>query len=301
MNNFPQGWYAILPLKEVKSKLVAIKRLDIDLIVWRNEKNEIVVMEDLCPHRSAKLSVGTFKGNKIICKFHAFEFDSTGQCVHAPEFNKAIPKLCVKKFNTKIEVGMIWIFYGLIENELVIEPLQQIYNNFAEQYCYTSKVWQSNITRCIENQLDYTHLPSVHHNTIGRNFTMPQNAKFIKSFDGVKSFHRDNINEPSTEYIFPNSWILNISPKFKMVVYFVPISATQTKFYLFNFRGFLNNFMVRKIFDFILNITNRIILRQDQRVVQSQGLTPSNLPNKELLMRHDGAIKLFRELWNERM
>ncbi|MCX8514219.1 MAG: aromatic ring-hydroxylating dioxygenase subunit alpha [Burkholderiales bacterium] len=301
MNSFPQGWYAILPLKEIRSRLVVIKRLGIDLIVWRDNKNQIIVMEDLCPHRSAKLSVGTFKDNKIICKFHAFEYDASGQCVHAPEFNKPIPKLCVKKFATKVEIGMVWMFYGLIENDLAIEPLQQIYDTFAGTYCYISKIWKSHITRCIENQLDYTHLPSVHHNTIGKKFTMPQNAKFIKSFDGIKSFHRDNNDGPSTEYVFPNSWILNISANFKMIVFFVPISEVETKFYIFNFRQFLNNFMTKKIFDFILNITNKIILRQDQMVVESQGLTPSNLSNNELLMKHDGAIKLFRELWNERM
>jgi hypothetical protein len=44
-----------------------------------------------------------------------------------------------------------------------------------------------------------------------------------------------------------------------------------------------------------------MILRQDQRVVESQGKTPSYIHKSELLMRHDAAIKKFRSLWEKRL
>lgn len=109
---------------------------------------------------------------------------------------------------------MIWVYYGnQDEVPLLIDSIMSVDKDFRGSYSFTSKVWSSHITRCIENQLDYTHLPYVHHNTIGRNFTVPQNPKFIKNCDGIKSFHQDGMDQPSSEYVFPNAWILHISNK----------------------------------------------------------------------------------------
>jgi phenylpropionate dioxygenase-like ring-hydroxylating dioxygenase large terminal subunit len=196
---------------------------------------------------------------------------------------------------------MIWLYYGNNEDSFLITPIDLLHKEFNANYSFTSKIWFSHITRCIENQLDYTHLPHIHHNTIGRNFHMPLNPKFIKSTSGIKIFHRDDTKYPASEYIFPNAWILHISNKLKMVVYFVPISENKTLFYLYTYRKFLNNILFKKLFNFMFNYSNKIILKQDQKVVASQGDKPSFLVKKEILMRHDTAIRMFRELWQEKM
>ena len=87
----------------------------------------------------------------------------------------------------------------------------------------------------------------------------------------------------------------------KLVVYFVPVTESETKFYIFTYRKFLANKWLKPLVDWLMNYSNKIILKQDQKVVESQGETPSFLAKNELLMRHDTAIRMFRELWKENL
>ena len=293
---FPSGWYAILHSQEVKNKPISIKRFGIDLVVWLNPDNQVIVMDDKCPHRSAKLSLGRICDGNITCPFHGFQFNSSGECILAPELGKPILKLRANTYQTKIIADMIWINIGG-NNDDDLSPLLEIHEKFKGIYSLAKKNWQSNITRCIENQLDYTHLPVVHKRTIGKNFKMPIKPKFIRNFNNILSFHRENSINPSSIYVYPNSWILNISDNIKIVVYFVPMSAEETRFYLLTYRSFLNNFLLRKIVNVIFNYFNLKILKEDQSVVVSQGAGFSTDATNELLIKHDGAIKLFRQIW----
>lgn len=46
-------WYAILPSKAVKKEqVVGVKRLDLDLALFRNEKGELGCVVDQCTHLS---------------------------------------------------------------------------------------------------------------------------------------------------------------------------------------------------------------------------------------------------------
>ena len=305
-SSFAKGWYAILLTSEVKHKPLAVKRLGVDLVVWRDSKNNIVVMHDKCPHRSAKLSIGRLCNGNISCPFHGFEFDNKGVCQYAPEFNKAIPGLKVKTYPVKVHIDMVWVYFGLSDNEdqvpdFAVDSLTSLHNKFNSKYSVFTKVWNCHITRCIENQLDYTHLPYVHRTTIGRGFKTPTDPQFVKDEIGIKSFQVNDARDATTEYIFPNSWVLNISNKMKLLVYFVPINENETKLYLLTYQSYITTSILKPVVDIAFNYSNRLILQQDQQVVQSQGTQSSLECNHELLMKHDTAIKLFRELWQENL
>ena len=54
-------WYAILPSKAVKTnQIVGVKRLNLDLAIFRNDKGEIGCVVDQCTHRGAALSKHDF-------------------------------------------------------------------------------------------------------------------------------------------------------------------------------------------------------------------------------------------------
>lgn len=68
-------WYAILPSKAVKqNKIVSVKRLNLNLVLFRNTKGELGCVIDRCSHRGASLSKGKIKGECISCPFHGLEF-----------------------------------------------------------------------------------------------------------------------------------------------------------------------------------------------------------------------------------
>jgi len=301
IEKFAKGWYAILHIDEITVKPLGIKRFGLDLVVWRDLDNQVVVMEDRCPHRSAKLSIGYICNGNITCPFHGFQFGSDSDCKLAPEFNKAIPRLRVNKYKSQVKIGMLWVYLGEDEQNLLIDPLIEVHELFSGKYSVVRKNWRSNITRCIENQLDYTHLPEVHKTTIGRNFKMPENPRFIQDGNNILSLQHDEHDIPSSIYVYPNSWILNIGNRIKLIVYFVPISAEETRFYIFAYRKFLTNALIKPLMDFVMNYSNMVILKQDQSVVLSQGSGFSYAAEGELLMRHDGAIRLFREIWKDNL
>ncbi|HUM43749.1 MAG TPA: Rieske (2Fe-2S) protein, partial [Fervidobacterium sp.] len=77
----PNQWYAILPSKAVeKGQITAVKRLNMDLALFRNSRGEIGCVVDQCPHRGAALSKGKVVGDCIKCPFHGLEFDKDGKC-----------------------------------------------------------------------------------------------------------------------------------------------------------------------------------------------------------------------------
>lgn len=299
--NYPSGWFAILHKSDIKyNKPIAIYRFGINLVAWYDGNASVVVMEDRCPHRCAKLSLGKICQGKIVCPFHGFQFSSNGSCEFAPEFGRSIPKLKVKTYRALIKCDMVWIFWGDdYVSDLDIGILDQIHTDFNSKYSMFTKSWNANITRCIENQLDYTHLPNVHHNTIGKNFVIPENPFFEMKNNCIYSSHsnKQNTTIANSIFIFPNAWILNISSKFKLIVYFVPLDNHRTKLYLLSYRKFLNNRIIKKMIDIPVNFYNQIILKQDQKIVESQTMDFNS--SDELLMKHDGAIRLFRNLWHK--
>ena len=191
---------------------------------------------------------------------------------------------------------MLWTMFGNIENNIDMLPLEEIYTKFNGKYTFFKKTWNTHISRCVENQLDYTHLSEVHKTTIGRGFTIPENPKVIQTENTISIYKDEDSYYPLSSYIFPNSWILNISDKMKIIVYFVPVSINQTIIYICTFRQFLNSFLIKTVVDFIMNISNKFILSQDQKVVESQSCFLVNT-NNEVLMKHDKAIRLFRNMW----
>lgn len=298
-NYYINGWYAILPSKELRknSRPLSINRFDLPLVIWRKKDDSIAVLLDKCPHRGAQLSLGKITDDAIQCPFHGYQFEAKGSCIMAPEFCKSIPKMRATVYPVHEALDMIWMYWGEgPETPFDYRELEHIHQTFGGQYSATKKTWSSHITYCIENQLDYTHLRFVHHNTIGRGFQMPENPTEICDENKISIYLNDK-NKASMIYYFPNSWVLNISDRMKLMLFFSPIGRHKTQLYLRTYRSFMNYPIIKILFDKIMTVSNRVVLRQDQQVVASQGELPSYLAKNDMLMRHDKAIRYFREQW----
>lgn len=113
----PNQWYAILPSKSVgKNEIVAVRRLNLDLALFRNSNGEIGCVVDQCPHRGAALSAGKIDGDCIRCPFHGLEFDKNGKCTFIPANGKAstadISRYNVRHYLVKELNGIIYLWYG---------------------------------------------------------------------------------------------------------------------------------------------------------------------------------------------
>jgi hypothetical protein len=297
--NLPSHWYIIARSVEVKSKKPwAVMRFGIPLVMWRDSQGELVVMEDRCPHRFAQLSLGELKDGQLECPFHGFQFDAQGNCQWVPELGRAVPKLCVKTFRIIERAGWIWMWWGRAEPT---QEAPEFFSQVDDSFCtaYLKERWKTHLTRSIENQLDYAHLPYVHRKTIGRFATSVQTLpEMILDQQQIKWFFSESEGKSATSYIefrFPNLWINRISETYGITLVFVPVDDQTTDLYLQNHRKFLNIPGLNRLIDFFMVLLNRRILNEDQRVVLSQTPRDVREAQDEVLFPSDRAIQHFRK------
>jgi phenylpropionate dioxygenase-like ring-hydroxylating dioxygenase large terminal subunit len=292
--DLPPGWYAFGSPSELSRRgPIPVRRFGLDLVVWRTGAGEWVVQADRCPHRSARLSLGRVDGETIRCPFHGFRFDGRGSCTYVPEIDRDAPGLRVETFPAIERHGFVWMAW---RNPAQAEPpwfpeLDSPRFTFAER----KHVWDTHFSRCVENQLDYAHLPFVHANSIGRGFDPNRTVGWELTEQALKAvLEAGNPDAGFFEFRFPNIWRLAISPRLVQVLFFVPVDDGQTAIYERSYHGFTRLPIVRNIVAALSTMLNRYILSQDHRVVIGQ--RPRNVrdADEERLFPGDKAIAAFR-------
>jgi nitrite reductase/ring-hydroxylating ferredoxin subunit len=80
-----------------------------DLLVWRDDCDQIRVWEDRCPHRSIRLSAGRNLGDCIQSAYHGWRFGKNGAVLAIPaELHAPRPDIKVRSISSQIAFGMVW-------------------------------------------------------------------------------------------------------------------------------------------------------------------------------------------------
>lgn len=312
-------WYAILPSKTVGSKkIVGVKRLNMELALFRNEKGEIGCVKDQCSHRGAALSKGKVKEDCIQCPFHGLEFDKEGQCTFIPANGKAysadMSRYNVTHYPVRESNGIIYLWYGDVEK--VADELPFFNKDVDDSYVYSEieDHWNSHYSRCIENQLDVVHLPFVHHNTIGRGNKTLVNGPNLQFLNGTLITSANNevdigqkpkspaecvIKPTYLKFLFPNIWLNHISEKIKVIIYFAPVDDENTVLYIRFYCRFTGFKLIDGFIAFLGKYANKIIERQDKRVVITQRPKSTSYRSAEKLLSGDGPIIQYRRIREE--
>ena len=160
-------WYAVAWSREVElGRLIARKLLGRNLVLWRSAQG-IHCWRDLCIHRGAQLSLGRVCGDRLVCPYHAWEYNSNGQCVLMPSHPGQVPpaKARAETYQVKERYGMVWVCVGepcgdLPEFAFGDNPAFRLL--LAGPYLFRAKG-----PRVIENFLDVAHLGFVHAGLLG--------------------------------------------------------------------------------------------------------------------------------------
>ena len=309
-------WYPVLEAREVGRKPVAFERLGQKLAFWRTADGMPHANHDRCPHLGASLSHGKVSQDRLVCPFHGFEFDANGQCRHIPAKGRQgkIPKgMEVAGFPLREAHGLIWLWLGKARE--TYPPLPY----FSElesgwRYGTVTANWPVHYTRAIENQLDVAHLAFVHRTTIGAGARSFVDGPYVEAdASGIKVWvtnSRDegqqhssqeelakasSLKEPGLHFLFPGVWLLDISPRMKNFIVFVPVNERETRYYVRVYHR-IKNPILAKAFEFFIGLSNRFILDQDRRVVVTQTPLDSSQANDDRLIGADRAIIQFRRL-----
>lgn len=307
-------WYAVLDSKELKkNKPIGVTRFSQKLVFWRDELDNISCIFDKCCHRGASLALGKVENNHIECPFHGFKYDSSGKVISIPANgkDKQVPSnFKVNSYIAKEAYGFIWVWYGDPRENL---PEIKFFEELKESFSYGgfSEHWGVHYTRAIENQLDVVHLPFVHNTTIGRGNKTLVNGPVVKWKEDLMTFYVKNEEDDgqtpqkpdeieeyeklfSLQLQMPNLWQNIISDKVRIVAAFAPVDEENTKIYLRFYQSFMKFPFLKQIINSLSNITNKIILHQDRRVVLTQLPKKSELTMGENLIQGDLPIIEFR-------
>lgn len=112
-------WYPVLASWEVQSAPVGITRLGEQIVVWRNKDGQVQALEDRCPHRGARLSMGWNLGDRIACWYHGVEVAGNGEVKDVPAVDKCplVGQQCVRSYNVQEVHGAIFLWFGVTADQ----------------------------------------------------------------------------------------------------------------------------------------------------------------------------------------
>ncbi len=163
---YPEGWYFVASRRDLgRAKLIEKTWMGLEVVVWIDEQGNTCVAEAYCPHLGAYLGPdggGEVCGGRLVCPFHGFEFDASGQCVATP-YAPPPRSARLRVFPTHEMLGMIFAWWSPANRQ----PQWQLPDEAPAQDGWSgiriSKLrFPGHPQETAENSVDLAHLRYVH-------------------------------------------------------------------------------------------------------------------------------------------
>ncbi|HEY4134547.1 MAG TPA: Rieske 2Fe-2S domain-containing protein [Alphaproteobacteria bacterium] len=90
-----------------------IRIMSEDLVLFRNEKDELGLIQRNCPHRGTDLSYGRIENGGIRCLYHGWLFDKDGKCLEQPAEKRSFcDTVKLVSYPVQEKGGAIWAYMG---------------------------------------------------------------------------------------------------------------------------------------------------------------------------------------------
>lgn len=315
---YPVAWYAIAVCSVVKSRPVGIRRLGIDLVLWRDGEGKIVCQSRHCPHRGVDLALGKIdrqNGKSCLeCPYHGFRFAGDGSCVLIPcegEDARINPKMRVESYRVEESHGFIWLWWGDEVSSVAEIPWFEELGDSPRRFCDREMVWDVHFTRVVESALiDVHHFAFAHHNIA--KWSGIGNAKRADGFEtevvgnqiktqGVLKSEGENetivkMIRFKNEILFPNLSVFDFGiGGTKLFATFTPIDENKTwisfRYYVFFGLPFISRLIAKIAVWFELNF----VQPDDYRLIRSSIPQQSTITGNKFV-RADAAIVRWHQL-----
>jgi phenylpropionate dioxygenase-like ring-hydroxylating dioxygenase large terminal subunit len=134
-----------------------------DLVLFRDDKNRIGLLELHCSHRGADLSYGRVEDGGLRCIYHGWLYDVTGHCLDQPgepQGSQSYENIRHKAYPCQETAGLIFAYLGPGE-----PPLLAAYEilTVPDEYRFAFKVYsECNYLQGNEGNIDPVHLSFLH-------------------------------------------------------------------------------------------------------------------------------------------
>src|ERR1700761_6221852 len=116
----PNQWYLVARDTEIGNKPVPLKRLNRDIVLWRDKNGAVHPLSDFCPHRGARLSIGNICNGDIACAYHGLQLNGTGVITAVPPTPKSpfVGQKMAVGYPCREAQGAIWVYFGDSEGDV---------------------------------------------------------------------------------------------------------------------------------------------------------------------------------------
>ena len=285
-------WYIAALENEVGNKPITRTIYDIPYVLFRDEKNQVVVFVDQCIHRGARLSEGSCDSGKLRCPYHGWRFDSSGHVCEVPSEGPDGTKKDWKLRSVPFVVqdGCVWIWPGEVSKMNTPLPdwrFPEINNpKFARYFMITD--FQNEVTHLVQNFMDVPHTVYVHAKWFRnrKNLKVPihlevknsrvkvtyeQKSDSIGFMDRILNSEKKPM-EHTDEYIFPN--ITRVDYRFGSHSFIInsqctPVSRYQTRVY--TWIAYKIGILTHLVKPFMQYYTRKVIM-QDVDIMLNHGM-----------------------------
>lgn len=99
-------WHPVLLSRDLQKRPVCVRLHGKDIALFRTADGQVGALDDCCPHRRMRLSMGTVVDDRLQCLYHGWTFNCAGEGE-----SPGTPKLraCASRFETVERHGAIWV------------------------------------------------------------------------------------------------------------------------------------------------------------------------------------------------
>lgn len=134
-----------------------------ELVLFRDEKGRIGLLDLHCSHRGADLSYGRIEDGGLRCLYHGFLYDVQGRCLETPNEppeSKLKDKICHKAYSCQEKGGVIFGYMGPGEPPLL--PAYEVLDAPPERRITSKYYHECNYLQGLEGNIDSTHAWFLH-------------------------------------------------------------------------------------------------------------------------------------------
>lgn len=168
MSPYPTGWYLLAESKDLAvGEVLPLQYFGQELVLFRTESGEPVLLDAHCPHLGAHLGMGgTVEGESIRCPFHSWRFDASGQVDDIPyKTSPGLPNVQARCWQVDEVSGLILAFFSEHGRAPTWRMPADEHWGTDGWWGYETRRWtvRVHVQDLVENIPDTTHFVSVHH------------------------------------------------------------------------------------------------------------------------------------------
>ena len=161
-------WYPITTEERLTAEPVQpVRLLGEDLVVFRDGKGTLGLVDERCPHRGASLGYGYPEVEGLRCPYHGWMFDSQGKCLDTPNTSPDSPKFrascAITSYPVRTMGGLVFAYLG--PDPPPVLPRYDLFTVEEDETTFRDVGWAvvpCNWLQIMENSCDPIHVEWLH-------------------------------------------------------------------------------------------------------------------------------------------